>query len=755
MPRKDNAQRPTALDGVFILPGDNLHWSRTRWRDALEAIAAAGMDTVIFQWCAASGRALYPSQLYDPMPGMALTDIVQVILSAAKRAHLSVILGLDATRRLGAIHYAPVEAPARCLAQTLQEVLSRYGDADALRGFYLPQEWSAPPTEHEAELLVQCATLCRRLKPGLLVCATATQPKLPVTGRKWELSDTDPEALACQQELVTRWAVTWGEVAIRGGLNALLLRDDLGSRRCTLEATSRAYRALSLACSPIGCEVWGQIGLYEVAHRRDDSDPPGLHSASIERLRRQLRAAKPYCHKLVGFSFDYMDPAAGGERLRLYRAHRRGTRAPSPPLKITPPARPRANVSGPLLEKAGALEHKIEARHMLEGQIMTVVDYRYDIIHPRNQWQEDADWLTGLYTAAQSLRFAATGDRDARGRARRSFEALCMLSTVSGVPGVVARCFRRTFAGDLGAGRKRWMKVQGQHLWWATDISRDQLGGHFFGLAAYHDLVADSSERRLIRRLVSEIAGSILDHRMQAVDWDGQCTIHGNFWVAPFQALAVLKIAHHITGQPRFERAYLEYINPHFFLGHAQIQAAHILDPFYQHYQWDSPAYHLLQYETDPDLLRHLLRALDLVYADVKDSGNVYLYFVYQTYRPESDAARRGEAELLAFDPQHQYRMNYRRYLEKVLRHHGHELPPRLRDTLRYYLEPQKAPRTHLASFIPMFLRPPMEFNWQYYPGIQTRGRSGGWSPGGDHAGYAGVDYLLAYWMGRYHGFLR
>lgn len=754
MTEADARSRPR-LDGLFIVPGDNLHWSRTRWRDALEAIAAAGINTVILQWCAASGRALYPSGLYAPMPGMALSDLVQVILSAAKRARLSVILGLDATRRLGAIHYAPVESPAQRLAQMLQEVLSRYGDADALAGFYLPQEWSAPLIEHEAELLVQCATLCRRLGRGLPVCTTAPQPKLPVTGRKWELSDTDPEALACQRELISRWAVTWGETAIRGGLNALLLRDDLGSRRCALEATSQAYRALSLACSSIGCEVWGQIGLYEVAHRRDDFDPPRLHSAGLERLRRQLSAAAPHCQKLVGFSLDYVDPALGGERLRLYRAYRAGVGVRSPSTNITRRERPRGDIPSPLLEKAQALERNIDERHMLEGQIMTVVDYRYDVTHPRNQWQEDADWLTGLYAGAESLRFAATGDRDACARARRSFEALCMLSTVSGVPGVVARCFRRQPVARLGAGRKRWVKVQGHHLWWATDISRDQLSGHFFGLAAYYDLVADNSERRLIRRLVSDIAGSILDHRMQAVDWDGEYTTHGNFWVAPFQALAVLKIAYHITRQPRFQQAYLHYINPHFFLGHAQIQAAHVLDPFYQHYQWDSPAYHLLQYETQPDILYHLLRALDLVYTDVKDSGNVYLYFVYQTYRPESDAARRGEAELLQFDPQRQYRMNYRRYLEKILRQRGDELPPRLRDTLRYYLEPGKAPRAHLASFIPMSLRPPMEFNWQYYPGIQTRGRSGGWSPGGDHAGYAGVDYLLAYWMGRYHGFLR
>jgi len=758
MTQQSNSRRP-GLDGVFVVPGDNLCWSRARWNEAMRDIAAAGMDTVILQWCASSGRAIYPSETCEPMPGMAVEDVVGVILDAAESAGLSVILGLDGTRALADIHYHPVEGPAQCTAQVVQELLARHGDAEALRGFYLPQEWSAPPTAEEAETILECAKFCRRVRPDLLVCATAPQPKLPVTGHGWEILEHDPEALTWLGELISTWAYAWAEIGRRAGLGAVLVRDDLAARRCAPEPTRAAYQALGRRLLLSDCEVWAQLGLYEVAHRREDSDPPDLRPASIRRLRQQLSVARDYCRRRIGFSHDHIDSAAGGEPAALYEAYVSGARTSAAAVKSPPTAGPRPqrpDVASPLLDKAMALERRIEERHLLEGQIMTVVDYRYDLDHPQNYWQEDADWLTGLYTGAESLRFAATGDVDARTRARRSFEALCMLSTVSGVPGVVARSFRRSFAGGgLGSGRKRWRKVEGQDLWWGTDISRDQLSGHFFGLAAYYDLVADESERKLIRRLVSDIAGSLLDHRMQAVDWDGGYTIHGNFWVAPFQALAVLKMAHHITRERRFDDAYCDYINPHFFLGHAALQARRILDPFYQHYQWDSPAYHLLQYETDPDLLYYLLRALDLVYADMKDRCDVYFYFVYQTYRPESDAGRRGEQELLEFNPEHQYRPNYTQYIQRVLAERGEELPSQLYDTLRYYLEPEKAPPTHVASFIPMSLRPAMEFNWQYYVGIETRGRSGGWSPGGEYAGYAGVDYLLAYWMGRYHGFVR
>jgi hypothetical protein len=758
MTQQSSAPR-RGLDGVFIVPGDNLGWSQQRWNEAIRDIAAAGMGTVIVQWCAASGRALYPSPTREPLPGMALEDVVAAILAAAAAAGLEVILGVDGTRALSDIHYDPVEGPTQRLAQTLQELLARYGAASALRGFYLPQEWSILSDVEDAQTIIECAKFCHHMRRDLMVCTTAPPPKLAVTGRGWELFERDAEAVNCLGELISTWAYVWSEVAQRAGLDAVLVRDDLGSRRCATDAARAAYEALSRRLLWNDCEVWAQVGLYEVAHRREDRDPADLHPADIKRLRQQLRIARDCCRRSIGFSYDDIDPAAGGEPAALYEAYVSGARTSraaveSPPVVERRPARP--SIASPLLDKAMALERRIEERHLLEGQIMTVVDYRYDLDHPQNYWQEDADWLTGLYTGAQSLRFAATGDADARARARRSFEALCMLSTVSGVPGVVARSFRRSFAaGSLGTGRKRWRKVEGHDLWWGTDISRDQLSGHLFGLAAYHDLVADESERKTIRRLVSDIVGSLLDHRMQAVDWDGEYTTHGNFWVAPFQALAVLKMAYHITRERRFDRAYWDYVNPHFFHGHALLQARRILDPFYQHYQWDSPAYHLLQYETDSDFLYLLLRSLDLVYADVKDLGNVYFLFVYQTYRPESDAARRGELELLEFNPEHQYRANYTQFIQRVLAEREEALPDNLVDTLRYYLEPDQAPANHVASFIPMGLRPPMEFNWQYYAAIQTRWRSGGWSPGGEFAGYAGVDYLLAYWMGRYHGFVR
>lgn len=755
MSAKSSTRRGPRLDGVFIAPGDSLQWSKAQWGDALAAIAAAGMDAVILQWCAANGRALYPTESRGPMPAMGVEDVVGTLLAAAERAGVGVILGLDASRRLADVHYDPSEAQIRRNGQVVMELLVRYGGSAALGGFYLPQEWSsAPEFGGEEEIIKQTGLLCQRLRPDLSVCTSARIPKLWVRGHGWELFETDPEARAQQRETYDVWAHWWKGLAEEARLGAVLVRDDAGSRRCAPEQAQEAYAAMRREFAGADCELWAQVGLYEVAHRPDDADPPGLHCADIARLRGQLRSAARHCDRLFGFSFEHMNPARGGERARLHEDYRKYLGAPGR-VRIASRRRGRtADTRDPLLEKAVAVERIIEQRHLLEGQIMTVVDYRRGLDDRRNQWQEDADWLTGLYIGAESLRFAATGDPDARARARRSFEALCMLSTISGVPGVVARSYRRTLTGGLGSGRKRWHKVDGQDLWWATDISRDQLSGHFFGLAAYYDLVADESERKLTRRLVSEIAGSILDHRLQAVDWDGEYTIHGNFWVAPFQALATLKLAHHITRERRFQQAYEQYINPHFFLGHAIIQAAHILDPFFQHYQYDSPAYHLLQYETNPDLLRHLLRALDLLYADTRDLGNVYLCFVYQTYRPESDAARRGEAELLEFEPERLYVPRWRRHAQAYLRRHGEHLPEPLRETLRCCLEPEQAPPDQVASFIPMKLRPPMEFNWQYYAGIQTRGRAGG-RPHGPYVGYAGVDYLLAYWMGRYHGFLR
>ena len=130
--------------------------------------------------------------------------------------------------------------------------------------------------------------------------------------------------------------------------------------------------------------------------------------------------------------------------------------------------------------------------------MVSVLDTRFPPTTQQNQWQEDADWITGLYVGAESLRYATTGETVAADQARESWQALHKLSNISGTPGIVARYFLSHVDGPLGSGRKRWHQ-NSDGIYWIGDISRDQLSGHMFGLATYFDHLATEEEKQVIQ----------------------------------------------------------------------------------------------------------------------------------------------------------------------------------------------------------------------------------------------------------------
>jgi len=755
-----------ALDGLFIQPILNLSWGRPRWEAFLGSIAELGIRTLILGWSASNGRSVYPSGHFEMEFSMGTDDLVGTFLEISELMGLEVILGLDGCRTTFEDHTSPVDAPLERSSKVAEELVRFYGDSPSFGGFYIPYELEEPPGGNAGDLLEGIVSVCHSLAPGKPVCYSAWRPKLTIRGRNWETDDGDYEVIWNDRRLRWRWAGRWGDLLESSKLDVLILRDDVGSGRNTPEGALEDLKSMSNICRKRDVELWSQLGLYSPIRCPEDRCPPCPHPVRFDELMDRLGGASNYAERLIGFQADFLDPDSDVDRERrreLYEGYRSYVRS----LGIKPMCRGKpsrtAGRSLPkpkyardtLREKADRIEEELRRHHILEGQVITVLHTGYDLDHPANEWQEDADWLTGLYAAAESFRYAVTGEQEAREFARESFNALHTLSTVSGVPGVVARCFRRALKGDMGSGRKRWKKTG--NFYWATDISRDQLSGHLFGMAVYFDLVADDEERDIIRKDLSDIVGSIVDNDMRAIDWDGKPTIHGNFWVSPLFALTILKIAYHITGDGRFQEKYLELIDPHFFLGHALKQAAVMEDPFYEHYHHDSPLYHLLQYETDPRILRKEIRAINLLYRDVKGNGNVFIDFDYGIYHPESEAARKGVAELILYDPDH---LEVRRWADDLRRMLAEGSDPRLEDkrlveTLRYSLESEKPPSGGRAAYVPLDLRCPKEFWWNYYPGEELRIRPGRYSHHGIDVRYSGVDYLLVYWMGRYHGFIR
>ncbi|MGE3311940.1 MAG: hypothetical protein AB7O66_18395 [Limisphaerales bacterium] len=223
----------------------------------------------------------------------------------------------------------------------------------------------------------------------------------------------------------------------------------------------------------------------------------------------------------------------------------------------------------------------------------------------------DGLW-TSMYGAGECFAFAATGKPEFARRARQAFEALRFLQKVTqGGPhsppkGYVARTIRPVEWPDPNAGRlerDRETRADGDRLWkvyeprwpksadgkwyWKSDTSSDELDGHYFFYARYHDLVADDAEKERVREVVRDLTDHLVDHDFQLVDHDGTVTRWGvfgpaslnndpNWWAErglnSLSMLSYLAVAEHVTGDAKYGRAARNLIDQHGY-------AANIMNP--------------------------------------------------------------------------------------------------------------------------------------------------------------------------------
>jgi len=308
-----------------------------------------------------------------------------------------------------------------------------------------------------------------------------------------------------------------------------------------------------------------------------------------------------------------------------------------------------------LAEKAQFFEQEIDRRHRRTpyGFVHAVVVSRPGDASEWTQTDSDNDGLwTAMYGAGECFAFAATGDEAARRRARKAFEALRFLSQVTqggshpAPRGFIARSIlpasgpdpnlrdsperdRRRQASDRlwKVIVPRWPLSADGKWYWKTDTSSDELDGHFFFYAAYYDHVARTDEERQeVRDHVSAVADHLLVHAYSLVDHDGRPTRwavfgpdrlnHDRDWwqergINSLSILSYLRTAHHITGDVRYERACRALVERHGYAMNAMIVKSH-QGPGGGNQSDDEMIfmnyYNLIRYETDPDLrMKYLL----------------------------------------------------------------------------------------------------------------------------------------------------
>jgi hypothetical protein len=223
-----------------------------------------------------------------------------------------------------------------------------------------------------------------------------------------------------------------------------------------------------------------------------------------------------------------------------------------------------------------------------------------------------------MYGAGECYACAATKSDLACDRARRAFEALRFLGEVTqggshpAPRGFLARSILPTDGPDPNlvdspardrerqATRDRRWKViaprwptSADGKWyWKCDTSSDELDGHYFFYALYHDLVPkDAAEAARLRAHVAALTDHLLEHGYRLVDHDGKPTRwaifdpasldHDPDWweergLNSLSLLTYLQVARHVTGDPKYGAAARALVERHGYAANALIFKNHL-----------------------------------------------------------------------------------------------------------------------------------------------------------------------------------
>lgn len=234
-----------------------------------------------------------------------------------------------------------------------------------------------------------------------------------------------------------------------------------------------------------------------------------------------------------------------------------------------------------LAEKAEHYERKIRQRHMRYGFVSELRLTRPGDITSAEMIDTDNDgsW-SAYYMASQAFRFGATGDPQARSNAWETFEALERLESINGLKGFPSRTFERR--GFKFSDRDRWRVAPDADWEWKATTSSDEFTDHTFGYAVLWTCVAKTAEeKQRIATLYDKIMDHIVRHNWYLVDWDGKPTLWGRWnpeyvnWFPPsivdrklnsVEIIAGLQFAYKATGRELYKEKAFELLYQHGYL---------------------------------------------------------------------------------------------------------------------------------------------------------------------------------------------
>lgn len=400
-------------------------------------------------------------------------------------------------------------------------------------------------------------------------------------------------------------------------------------------------------------------------------------------------------------------------------------------------------INMPLWRKAADYDETAKKYHLPKPQNLVVsIRFKDGEIMGR-EGVGDAPIWTACYLAAQAHRYAVTKDDDALQSVRAALEGIESLFAVTGERGLMARYY--FFRGehdraDLLEGRGKYANFA-----YLDDISRDQYIGVVFGLGAAYELVPAEEQKR-IGILLGDIIFYLEKHDWRILNAQGKQTtggiLHPHSFFGVGNAVHVLSFAKaHSQADQDGKSQYEDYVKKY------NDELENIFPWINRHYDYYAvnlyylSFFNLIRLEKDP--------ALKAFYRDVfekrlwfftKNHDNVFFNYIHAAISgQEMNLADRNDNILLLrrfpLAPRRDFRVVNSRRTDI----------PKMRNWRGVVTNEQNTQFSRHP--LPIHERPPSDFLWQRTPFALDGGGDG-------NLEYSGVDFLLAYWMGRYYGLI-
>lgn len=275
-------QQRYPLTGTFIdeitydIPSSN--WTDEQWTKDLDYMKEVGMDTVIFIRGAFYDKCIYPSNVFPTLrePG---EDLAKLIMEEAAKRDMKVFMGMYISNlNWNAGDYRhEIEQNKKFV----KEVLERYGDMPAFKGWYIPQEGN--DTRYNLkELMGGLSALCKEASPDKSVLISPY-----FKGKNIEREWFTPE----------RTAAEWNDIFNVCGKNVDYCAFQDGT--IPLSEYEEHFSIMKKVCDAHHIGLWANVETFE----RDVRCM--YYPIPFELLRKKIQLATPYVEKMITFEFSH------------------------------------------------------------------------------------------------------------------------------------------------------------------------------------------------------------------------------------------------------------------------------------------------------------------------------------------------------------------------------------------------------------------------------------------------------------------